>query len=65
MKKYLAFLLALVLGLSLCACGKNTPQEPKPAPQEETPKVEDDGIMKILLICSSLGVDSAFMFPDV
>ena len=72
MKKYLALILALALCLSLCACGgsekssfgsrkgdKTTPTEP------ETPKVEDDGIMKILLIGHSLGNDSSFMFPDI
>ena len=63
MKKYLALFLALALCLGLCACGgtteDTTPTEP------EAPKVEDDGIMKILLIGHSLGMDSAFMFPDV
>ena len=63
MKKYLALILALALCLGLCACGGSaedtTPTEP------EAPKVEDDGVTKILLICHSLGVDSIFMFPDV
>jgi len=66
MKRYLAFLLALVLCFGLCACGGNTaePEETQPT-EPEQPKVEDDGIMKILLIGHSLGVDSAFLFPDV
>ena len=63
MKKYLALLLALALCLSLCACGgtteDTTPTEP------EAPKVEDDGIMKILLIGHSLGTDSSYLFPDI
>ena len=56
MKKYLAFLLALVLCFGLCACGgsgEETPPETQPT-EPEAPKVEDDGIMKILLICSSI-----------
>ena len=59
MKKYLSLLLALAMCLSLCACGASAPEETTAA------QVEDDGVLKILLICHSLGVDSAFMFPDV
>ena len=65
MKRYLAFLLALVLCFGLCACGGNTAAEDTQPTEPEQPKVEDDGIMKILLIGHSLGVDSAFLFPDV
>ena len=59
MKKFLSLLLALVMCLSLCACyagSANTPAE------TTTQKVEDDGILKILLIGHSLGIDSSFMF---
>ena len=63
MKKLLALLLAAIMCLSLMtACGGTTESEPT---EPETPKVEDDGIMKILLIGHSLGNDSSFMFPDV
>ena len=64
MKKYLAFLLALVLCFGLCACGGNTAEDTTPT-EPDAPKVEDDGVTKILLIGHSLGVDSIFMFPDV
>ena len=66
MKKYLAILLALVLCFGLCACGGNTAENEDTTPTEpEAPQVEDDGIMKILLIGHSLGTDSSYMFPDV
>ena len=56
MKKLIALLLAATLCLGLlAACGGTT--EPEPT-EPETPKVEDDGVMKILLIGHSL-------FPDV
>lgn len=63
MKKFLALLLALTLCCgALAGCnGENKPAD-DPAPEKI---VEDDGVMKILLIGHSLGVDSAFMFPDV
>ena len=64
MKKLLSLLLALALCLGLCACGGSATEDTKPTEPEKN-KVEDDGIMKILLICHSLGVDSIFMFPDV
>ena len=65
MKKLIALLLAAVMCVSLlAACGEKA-ETPENETQESSPKVEDDGIMKILLICSSLGVDSSFMFPDV
>ena len=64
MKKYLAFLLALVLCFGLCACGGDTAENTTPTEPEDA-KVEDDGIMKILLIGHSLGSDSSYMFPDI
>jgi len=67
MKKYLSFVLAMVLGLSLCACGKSTPQQTQPAVQEETktPIVEDDGILRILVLGASLGMDAAYLLPAI
>ena len=64
MKKYLALILALALCLGLCACGGSSAEDTTPTETEQQ-KVEDDGIMKILLIGHSLGNDSSFMFPDV
>lgn len=58
MKRIISLILCFILALSMLAgCGK-------PA-EEETPKVEDDGIMKILLIGHSTGMDSAYMLPAV
>lgn len=69
MKRLLALLLAAVLCMSVFAgCGAKKPEQPA---QQETPgennlpPVEDDGVMRILLIGHSLGVDSIFMFPDI
>jgi len=71
MKRLLAMLLVLVLSVGLFAgCQKET-QPTQPAGQAQTPSeeqlppVEDDGVMKILLIGHSLGTDASFMFPDV
>ena len=64
MKKYLALLLALALCLGLCACGGSSAEDTTPT-EPEAPKVEDDGIMKILLIGHSLGTDSSYLFPDI
>ena len=59
MKRLIALLLALTVCLGLlAACGKTEPQN-------EDPKVEDDGVMKILLIGHSTGVDSAYMLPAI
>lgn len=57
-------LISLLLALALCAgifssCGTTTQNETEP------PKVEDDGIMKILLIGHSTGMDSAYMLPAI
>ena len=64
MKRCFAFILAMTLCFSLCACGNDTAEDTTPT-ETEAPIVEDDGIMKILLIGHSLGNDSSFMFPDV
>ena len=65
MKRLLAFLLVLTLCIGIFAgCGNTqepTQQETEPALEP----VEDDGIMKILFICHSLGTDASYMFPDV
>lgn len=72
MKRLLAFVLALVLCIGLFAgCGKSetpapsNPDQGESEKKEETPAVEDDGIMKILMIGHSLGNDSTFMLPAV
>ena len=61
MKKFLALFLALTLCVGLLACGGSGEQKN----EDTTPKVEDDGIMKILMIGHSLGNDSTFMLPDI
>ena len=58
MKKFLALILALTLCVGLLACGGE-------GNKEETPKMEDDGVMKILMIGHSLGNDSTYMLPDI
>ena len=64
MRRKIAFLLALVLCLSLvCGCGNASVAETT-APVETTlAPVEDDGILKILMIGHSLGNDSVYMLP--
>ena len=63
MKKILALCLSVLMLMSLFAgC---TQQEQEVAPTEETPKVEDDGVMKILMIGGSLGFDTMYMMPAV
>ena len=37
MKRWISFLVALVLAFSLCACGQSTQQEPAPAPEQQEP----------------------------
>jgi len=74
MKRLFALMLALLLCVSVFAgCEKEAPaattnqdgtQTDEPQ-KEETPAVEDDGIMKILMIGHSLGNDSSFMLPAV
>ena len=57
MKKLLALGLVFLLILSmLSACGKE---------KKEEPKEEDDGVMKILMIGHSTGMDSAYMLPAI
>lgn len=67
MKRLLAILLALTLAASMFAGCQKTAEQPQQqtSNEENLPPVEDDGVMKILLICHSLGVDSIFMFPDI
>lgn len=64
MKKCMSLLLALTLCFVLFA-GCTSNQENTTNTQTEPPKVEDDGIMKILLIGHSTGMDSAYMLPAV
>lgn len=75
MKKALALLLALCLFCGLIAGCSSKPAEETPksdTQNEETPEkqeeqtiVEDDGVLKILMIGHSLGLDSFFMLPEV
>lgn len=67
MKKLLTLCLSLVLLASLfsgCA-EQNQPQVQTPAQEQQTTKVEDDGIMRILMIGGSLGYDTMYMMPAV
>lgn len=71
MKKLLALFLAFMLCLGLCACGggesdpnTETPPANQPAGQE-TPKVEDDGVLRILVLGHSLGMDSVYLLPAI
>lgn len=67
MKRLLSMLLVLALSVGIFAGCQRAPEQPaaQEDPEEKLPPVEDDGVMKILLICHSLGVDSIFMFPDI
>jgi len=71
MKRLLALVLALVLALGVLSGCQKEAAPTQPAGQAQKPNEEiqepakDDGIMKILLIGHSWGMDSAFMFPDV
>ena len=66
MKRLLAILLVLGLSVGLFAgCQKDDATEQQPTEQIEQEPVEDDGVMKILFICHSLGTDASYMFPDV
>ena len=69
MKRLLSMLLVLVLSVGILGgCQEKaapTQTAVQENPEENLPPVEDDGVMKILLICHSLGVDSVFMFPDI
>ena len=65
MKRFLAIILALALCLGLCACGgEETPEETTPTEPTEQ-KVEDDGVMRILVIGHSLGMDAVYLLPNV
>ena len=52
MKKLLALLLALLMVLSLCACGSK--QEAAPAPAEEAPQTFDFAIAAVVAAVVSL-----------
>ena len=65
MKKLLSLILALTLCLGLCACGaEEAPPETEPT-EPEAPQVEDDGILRILVLGHSLGVDSMYLLPAI
>jgi len=66
-KKLLSLILTLSLCAGLCACGKDTAPQTQPVAQEqtETPKVEDDGILRILVLGHSLGMDSVYLLPAI
>lgn len=62
MKRIIALILVLVLCCGVfSACGETKKTETK---QEET-IVEDDGVLKILMIGHSLGNDSTYLLPEV
>ena len=63
MKRLITLLLVLALSCSfLAACGGEKSNTKK----EETEKiVEDDGVMKILMIGHSLGNDSTYLLPEI
>lgn len=67
MKKLIALLLAAIMCCTMfVACGQTEENDNKePDDTQQTEPVEDDGILKILLIGHSQGMDSAYMFPDV
>ena len=58
MKKILALCLSVLMLVSLFAGCAQQEQEQETTPTEETPKVEDDGVMRILMIGGSLGFDT-------
>lgn len=65
MKKILALCLSVLMLVSLFAGCTQQEQEQETTPTEETPKVEDDGVMRILMIGGSLGFDTMYMMPAV
>lgn len=64
MKRLIALLLALTVCIGLLAgCGSEKVEKTE---KDETEKiVEDDGVMKILMIGHSLGNDSTYLLPEV
>ena len=50
MKRFLAMILALALCLGLCACGGGSATEDTTPTEPTVEKVEDDGVMRILVI---------------
>ena len=65
MKRLLALILALAMCLGLCACkGEDTTADTEPT-EPVTEKVEDDGVLRILMLGASLGVDSAYLLPAI
>ena len=65
MKKLLALILALAMCLGLCACGGSSAAEDTTPTEPEAPKVEDDGILRILVLGHSLGMDSIYLLPAI
>lgn len=66
MKRTLALLFASLLCLGLLAGCDSRPQEDDPSqPADQQTETEDDGIMKILVIGHSLGVDTMYLMPEV
>lgn len=65
MKKILALCLSVLMLVSLFAGCTQQEQEQETQPTEETPKAEDDGVMRILMIGGSLGYDTMYMMPAV
>lgn len=64
MKRLIALLLVMALSCSLlAACGGEKKNETKENEPEKV--VEDDGVMKILMIGHSLGNDSTYLLPEV
>lgn len=65
MKRLLALLLAATLCLGVLAgCGNSSTGETTVLTETTQPPVEDDGILKILMIGHSLGNDSVYLLPE-
>ena len=65
MKRFLALILALAMCLGLCACGGDSATEDTTPTEPEAPKVEDDGVLRILVLGASLGMDAAYLLPAI